>query len=116
MPLQYEPQLVANKKHINPDTLEPGMLFIYPTEISPRVTQTWFVVELLELGEYDPQQEDRPLIYQHMDSYTRPSKPADPLGSYIRTWIRTKDRSTYYAPKNRGSMMLPVRMWYQMIL
>ena len=28
MPLQYEPQLVANKKHINPDTLEPGMLFI----------------------------------------------------------------------------------------
>jgi hypothetical protein len=82
--LQYEPQHVARKKHVNPDTLKPVMLSIYPTEISPRVTETWFVAELLAFGEYDPHQEDRPLIYQHMGNYIRTSKPADPLGPYIR--------------------------------
>ena len=100
-PFQYEPQQVARKKHINPDTLEPGMLFIYPTEISPGVTQTWFVAELLAFGEYDSNQEDRPLIYQHVGNYTRTSKPADPLGPYIRTWMRIRDRSTYHAPKKQ---------------
>ena len=98
---QYAPQKGVNRMHINPDTLEPGMLFIYPTEMSPGVTQTWFVAELLAFGEYDPHQEDRPLIYQHMGNYTRTSKPADPLGPYIRTWIRTRDRSTYHAPKKQ---------------
>ena len=53
-PFQYEPQQVARKKHINPDTLELGMLFIYPTEISPGVTQTWFVAEILDIEEYNP--------------------------------------------------------------
>ena len=101
IPLQYAPQKGVNRMHINPDTLEPGMLFIYPTEMSPGVTQTWFVAELLAFGEYDPHQEDRPLIYQHMGNYTRTSKPADPLGPYIRTWIRTRDRSTYHAPRKQ---------------
>jgi hypothetical protein len=67
----------ALRKHINPDTLEPGMLFIYPTEISPGVTQTWFVAELMALGEYDSHSEDRLLIYQHMGNHARTSKPAE---------------------------------------
>ena len=97
--LKKESRQVANKKHINPDTLEPGMLFIYPTEISPGVAQTWFVAELLAFGEYDPQHDDRMLIYQHMGNHAKPSKLADPVGPYLRTLMRTKDRSTYHAPQ-----------------
>ena len=36
-----------------------------------------------------------------MGNYTRTSKPADPLGPYMRTWMRTSDRSTYHAPKKQ---------------
>jgi hypothetical protein len=54
--------------------------------------------KFLAFGEYDPQQEDRPQIYQHIGNHTRASKPVDPLGPSIRTWMRTRDR---YAPKKQ---------------
>jgi hypothetical protein len=77
--VKNESRQVVSNKHINPDSLEPGMLFIYPTMISPGVTQTGFVAELVAFGEYDSRLDDRLLIYQHMSNYTKTSEHADPL-------------------------------------